>query len=170
MANLTGGNPVTGYFRASGRINQILFDSGTKQIFLLCENGELVTMPDCPRCIKITTAAACGLRHGRIEEGSIEILLADGGKITVPVRDAMQTRVSVGYARKMADAGGRIIDLHSVEPEALPELLEGIPKDVFLGFICEYGVRSDEAARYARRIGYTQAYSLGGRKPAFHVE
>lgn len=170
MVNLTGGNRLGGYVRASGRVNEILYDSATKQIFLLCDNAELVVLPDCPKCVKITKPSDCSLLHGRIEDGILYISTLKGEMLKVPVCEAMQIRVSLSYARQQVQKGGQIIDLRQTDPDGLPEILDGLPKDRFLGFICEYGIRSDEAAQAARQRGFEQAYSLGGSNILFHEE
>ena len=52
-ANMLAGSPLNGFVRASGKVNRIVYDGTSRQIFLLCANGELVTMPDCPRCVRV---------------------------------------------------------------------------------------------------------------------
>lgn len=72
-ANLMAGSALNGFVRASGKINQMLYDHQTRQIFLLCDNGELVTMPDCPKCVRVRKVTDCALVAGRVEgEGSVE--------------------------------------------------------------------------------------------------
>ncbi|MEE0199479.1 MAG: rhodanese-like domain-containing protein [Muricomes sp.] len=172
MVNLTGKDLLNGYVRVSGKVNEMLFDCRTKQIFLFCDNGELVTLPDCPKCIKIKRVAEEALIHGSIAQEVLCIQTASGSRVNVPLREAVQIRVSVSYAKQKVKEGGTIIDLRETELDDLPDILdEGrLRKDLFLGFLCEYGVQADEAARYARRHGFAKAYSLGGSNPLFHEE
>ncbi len=168
MVNLTGGTALSGYVRASGKVNEVLYDNVTKQVFLLCDNGELVTLPDCPKCVRIGRVSTKALIQGRIVDKKIILQTEEGETLKISLQEAMQIRISVSYAEERLKREGQLIDLRRVETEELPELLRTLPADTFLAFICNYGIRSDEAARYARKLGFTQAFSLGGAKTLFH--
>lgn len=184
--NLTGGNPVSGWVRASGRIQGILYDHVTDQLFLYCDNGQLVTLPDCPKCVRIRQVADQAIISGAVSQDHLALKLMDGTELKVGMGDVMQLRISYSYAKKRLSAGGVVVWLGQDMPEpeldkltgALPERLSmenlrnwlGLqPKDMFIAFWCDFGTQADEAAACARRMGYTKAFSLGGARPALHV-
>lgn len=173
--------PEGGYARAEGRINAILSDDAG-QIFLLCEDGILVTLPDCPKCVKLMRAADEPLLGGRIE-GSAVVICTASGEIRVPYGEAAQYRVSYGYAAQKLARGGVLIDMRiepagelpvspktlRAVPETVCETLEGLERDGFIAFVCDFGSRADTAAAYARAHGYRRAASLGGARPGMHT-
>lgn len=168
MIPLKYGNPCMGYQRIRGRVTEMLFDHGKEQIFLLCENGELVTVPDCPKCMKVRKIADQPLVHGEICGEYLQIILQDGSQMLVPMDEITQVRVALGYAKELEKKGGTIIDLTKADMDDLPEILKSYSQDSFIAFICQYGKRADAAASYARSQGFNRAFSIGGRHPAFH--
>lgn len=199
-ANLMAGSPLNGFVRATGKVNQILYESASRQVFLLCANGELVTMPDCPKCVRVRKVTDCALVAGEIKneaansrsEGTAagrQLILTNerGEKITLNQYEMTQVRASFSYIKEQLKAGGYVIDLRKqvgagplngirreqclhVELDDLEDWLESKPHDMLLAFVCEYGAQADEAAHYARRHGFVKAYSLGGAGELFHVE
>lgn len=162
--NLLCGSRLTGYKRASGKIVTILYDAKTKQLFMPCENGEMLTIPDCPKCAKINKVSDDEIMEAHFSEDNAEniILLTRTGKeIMVALNQVLQIRVSKAFAMEKVREGGALLDLRKIEEEEAYDWLCTQPKDKFIVFICEYGVRSDRAAIYARNRGYDQAYSLG---------
>ncbi|MDR1642154.1 MAG: rhodanese-like domain-containing protein [Clostridiales bacterium] len=170
---LPGGRSI----RASGRIIRILHDPSRDQLFLVCQNGELVTLPDCPKCVKIRQAVSGVVADAWIEGEDIVIRLDDGTEKKISIDDAAQLRVSLSYAsQKLLPDGGLIADLR---PEAsLPEMAGSVwvpfeslndwlaaqDKNAPLIFVCERGTRSDYAAKLAHKMGFGKAFSLGGMK------
>lgn len=71
-ANLMAGSALNGFVRVAGKINHMLYDGKTRQIFLLCDNGELVTMPDCPKCVRVRKVTDCALVSGYVDAGGKE--------------------------------------------------------------------------------------------------
>lgn len=55
---------------------------------------------------------------------------------------------------------GVLLDLRKIDEDEVEDWLSNQPKDKFIVFECEYGVRSDRAAIFVRNKGYNQAYSL----------
>lgn len=187
--SLTGGNPVSGWIRADGRINGILYQELTNQIFLYCDNGQLVTLPDCPKCVRIRQVSDQAVVSGKICGEHLELELADHTVLRVGMSDVMQLRVSYSYAKKCLKDGGSVVwlgrDLPDFERlteacleakcevlniDKLREWLEVQQKDMFMAFWCDFGTQADEAAACARRMGFDKAYSLGGARQALHVE
>lgn len=164
--NLLCGNLLTGYKRAAGKIVEILYDLKTKQLFMLCENGELLTMPDCPKCAKICNISEERIQGGHFSEDSSKIIIitADGKEIPVEKETISQIRVTSDFARKCIEEGGILVDLRKMSMEAAIDWLKTQSKEKCILFLCEYGVQSDQTARYARSIGYHQAYSMGGAR------
>lgn len=184
MLNLTSYSPMTLYPRATGKINRILSDETTEQLFLLCANGELVTLPECPKCVRIVRVTDKAITDGYIEDGALILTLEDGEQLRKPLREARQLRISLGYAKEQLSLGGYLVDLRTagnigsdkfidsilVSPDQLPDWLSEVSKQTFLAFFCDYGVNADACAQYARIHGFQNAYSVGGIRDFFHVE
>lgn len=164
--NLICGNKLVGYQRASGRIVDILYDEKTKQIFMPCDNGELLTIPDCPKCAMIQKITDEEVAGGYLGEDNKKIILrtATEKEVIVDLIDAVQIRISFDFAQDKLREGGILVDLRKIDIDDVGEWLTTQPTDRFIAFLCEYGVQADSAARYARRKGFHMAYSLGGER------
>ncbi len=115
---LIGKTPMDGMVQARGRVNAMLFEPVTAQIFLLCDNGELVTLPDCPKCVRIRKVADQAIVSGRIFGETLELTLLDGTILKVGISDIVQYRVSYSYARGyLASHGGTIVWLGQGQPD-----------------------------------------------------
>ena len=174
--NLISLRPMGESVRPEAPVIRILYDQEDNQTFLVCRNGQIVTLPDCPRCVKIQNAFS-----GTVEDAVLknrEICMTDpaGNVHCFPVRRALQYRVSETFACEQQAAGAILVDVRSrmeyernhldnavcVPNEELGQWLEQIPREQMLIFICHTGYISDDAARYARSLGYTKSFSLGG--------
>lgn len=171
-----------GNLHPTGKVLRILYDVGENQVFLICENGELVTLPDCPRCIKVKRVTTKDIADAWIDRDSKEIVMhcGDGTEYQIPLREAVQYRATLDYIKQQLVSGGYLVDVRgqdlydseSVENsvcvplEDLPDWLEELPRNTVLAFFCQKGIRSDKAADYARRKGFSHAYSLGGLRDA----
>jgi rhodanese-related sulfurtransferase len=177
-ANLIPASANSVIVRPTGKVLRILYNADENQVFLVCENGELVTLPDCPRCVKIRRVAEKKVADGWIDGDSKEIVMlsCDGTEYRLPLKEAVQYRASIEYIRRQLDSGGYLVDVRDrytsesepvgnsvrVPLEELPEWLEVLPINTVLAFFCTIGTRSDRAAEYARRKGFARAYSIGG--------
>ena len=167
--SLVARHPLLGDRRAEGRITRILWDEEKNQVFLLC-GRQLVTLPDCPRCLRITDLAGEG-EEARLEGREIVIRLRGGGGQRIPLDKVAQYRVSREYLAGLLKEGGLLVDLRgggerrhgvcSVPLEEVPDWLEGQERERPLVFFCRTGVNADRMARYARGQGFTRAYSMG---------
>lgn len=115
---LIGKTPMDGMVQARGRVNAMLFEPATEQIFLLCDSGELVTLPDCPKCVRIRKVADQAIVSGRIFGETLELSLLDGMVLKVGISDVVQYRISYSYARGyLASHGGTIVWLGQGQPD-----------------------------------------------------
>lgn len=143
-ANLLAGSPLNGFVRASGKVNRIVYDGTSRQIFLLCANGELVTMPDCPKCVRVRKVTDCALVDGQIQteingllpEQSISgqrlVLINERGeKIILNQYEMTQVRASLSYVREQLKKGGFLVDLRKKDG-AETDFLGGIRKEQVL--------------------------------------
>lgn len=167
--NLVCGSRLFGYRRASGRIVEILYDLRSKQLFMPCANGELLTIPDCPKCAKIQKVTEERIAGGAFSEDYRHMILMTetGHKLQIGLEEAVQIRVSPDYADQKIKEGGVLADLREMEEDDVGDWLKTQPKNRFIAFICHYGVQADRAARYAREKGYEKAYSLGRARLQF---
>ncbi len=183
--DLVESSMINGYKRAAGRINAILYDNRIKQFFLLCGNGEIVTLPDCPKCVRIKRVSEVGIKGGSIEGDRIILLLENGDKMHLPLQDTVQYRISFTYAKQLLSSGGYLVDLRhearrsvegvvegslSISMDGIYDWLSGVDKQANIVFFCSYGIHADEMVHYTRSHGYPNTYSLGGVHPFFHVE
>ena len=140
-ANLLAGSPLNGFVRASGKVNRIVYDGTSRQIFLLCANGELVTMPDCPKCVRVRKVTDCALVDGQIQteingllpeqstSGQRLVLINERGeKIILNQYEMTQVRASLSYVREQLKKGGFLVDLRKKEG-AETDFLGGIRKE-----------------------------------------
>lgn len=123
-ANLMAGNALNGFVRVSGKVNRILYDSPSRQVFLLCANGELVTMPDCPKCVRVRKVSDYALTDGEIQKDGEDfpagrraagkrLVLTDehGGTVVLSQYEMTQVRASLSYVKEQLKKGGYLIDL-----------------------------------------------------------
>jgi hypothetical protein len=70
--------------RVSGRIVSILYEERRALPYLICDNGEIVILPDCPKCLRIIRAdseAGLEVTGGRFENGELILRLRGGREI-----------------------------------------------------------------------------------------
>lgn len=147
------------------------------QAVVACNEGRLLTLPDCLQCNKLQT----------VGEGTLTDVAYHGGKLaavgegfTVVVTEAeavAQYKISAETARQYMEAGAVLIDVREAADYAarhiagsihipLAELATQLPERVPdfetpLIFYCAMGVRSQTAVEQALAMEYAYAYSLG---------
>jgi rhodanese-related sulfurtransferase len=182
--NLVSLQPMEEPIRLKGKVSRILFDDESEQLFLICANGQLATLPDCPKCVKIIRLRNSPAEDGWFDEDCIVVRFADGSTQRIPKYDAVQYRVSLGYACRCLRQGAVLVDLRTPDEysaghlrgsinipfELLGEDLRKIDPRKLVIFVCRIGIKADEAVSYARKNGYSRAYSLGGINILSHIE
>ena len=165
---------------AYGNILSILEDVKSGILFLTGENGYLVTLPDCPKCVRARKVSALPLTEGRLDDDMIVLRDISGHEIRRPVYSEAVYRCSFEFAAPHLKQGGIIVDLRaaeerrpvlprsvSVPEERREEFYSTCPKDTYIFFLCETGIRADEEAREARERGFINSYSLGSPDDIF---
>ncbi len=161
--------------REYGDILRILYDEKSRQIFLVTRKGCLVTLPDCPKCVRVRHISSANLVDGRIEDGVIVLTDEKGAQSKISLCIAVQYQCTYAFAKSMLKDGGVVIDLrsresHQTDPilpslsmdfDEIDDMLQTIPKYTPLFFFCRHGYQADQAALIARRGGFEKAYSLG---------
>ena len=158
--------------RVYGDIIRILFDPESAQLFLVTRNGYLVTLPDCPKCVRARHVSDAPLADGMLDGKKIVMITAGGEKILYSVYVAAEYRCAWSYAKAHVGKDGALIDLQSTPADKLPGavqisledtdlLLAHLPKETYVFFVCEHGRKADEAVRDARSMGFRNSYSLG---------
>lgn len=158
-----------------GNLKDILEDRKTNLLFLVSENGYLITLPDCPKCVRARKLSDERLLDGWIERDTIYVQDINGRVINCPLISVVQYRSSWDFAVKHLEKGGILLDLRKIEnrseaaipyainfsEEFLECFLKKYSKEQFLFFICERGYKADEAVRLSREQGFLRSYSLG---------
>ncbi|MDR3248061.1 MAG: rhodanese-like domain-containing protein [Treponema sp.] len=185
IRDLTMRHPILGHQRPSGEVLRILYAETVEQLFLVCRHGQLVTLPDCPHCVRILQVGEGEVVDGAIEGSLIIIHFADGTRQTVPIAYAAQYRVSMSFVKEKLDRGeATLVDLRSpaeyeqyrlphsinITMDRLHEWLAAREKHETLVFLCRLGIQADRAVEFAREQGFSRSYSLGGIHKAAHVE
>lgn len=181
--NLKVSSPFLELQEPQGKICKILYENVNDQLFLLTSAGEIVTLPDCPKCVKIFRATESEILDGSMEEDVLRLVLKNG-EMEVLIGNINQFRVSMEYAWKKVKETGILVDLRreeqvekegtlegsiSLNSDELEEFIKGKAKDDYLFFICSYGVQADQAVWYARSHGFTHAFSIGGYHTLLHA-
>ena len=119
QVSLLGGNPVSGWVQPRGRINAIVYDRPTNQLFLLSSSGEVVTLPDCPKCVRIRQVCDQPIITGELCGDKLCLHLEDSSLLRVSMADALQLRISYSYARKCLakPEGGAVVWLGHQPPD-----------------------------------------------------
>lgn len=156
-----------------GKVLAILDSPVDSTVFLVCENGFLVTLPGCPKCVK-QTRYAHRFTGAHLESGNVIVSCEDGECITVMVAALQQLRTSWSYALPALRDGALLYDLR-LEEDAVPPLPNAIYKSVQAAllavksqpqsqtvfFFCYSGAQADTVTQYARFLGHMNAFSLG---------
>lgn len=164
--------PVSAY----GDILCILLDSQSRQVFLVSENGFLITIPDCPECVGVRAISSQRITGACPEGEGFVIKKCDGETTAFRFSSFVQYRCSWAFARAHSGENGTMIDLRKevsdkgvhlpnavyCEPEKLEEFLEQYSKNHYLFFFCGRGIKSGDAVHMARTKGYIHSFTLGG--------
>lgn len=158
-----------------GDIVRILVDPESRLPLLVARNGFLVIIPDCPRCVSARRISDTEIVDAQFRSGTLWVTDISGAVSHVMLRASQQFRCDWAFARPMIAAGGLLFDLREktnahknplpgarvVPADVLNLLLGRIPRDIPLFFVCEYGIKAEEAVLAARNMGYDRAYTLG---------
>lgn len=157
--------------RRCGDVQAMLENPVDGSLLLVCQNGYVLTLPGCPKCVKETHWDQ-KFTGGQIVEENLVLSCANGKTVAIPLGAVQQLRAGWPYAEKV---GGVVIDLRDEDadpalpgavcerlPQAMLHLRQGRygQKPVF--FFCYTGTQADTAALTARKMGFSQIYSLGG--------
>jgi rhodanese-related sulfurtransferase len=163
--------------RAGGIVLSILYNAHMDQVVLICDSGQIVILPDCPKCVRIIRLKAAA-RYARECHNRIEITLENGEVQVFRFDQVSHYRASPSFLREIRDDRTVVVDLRAKEELAegasdnsihIPEdkvydWLQEQDHDLKIFFVCRWGIRADWMAQYARKQGFRYAYSLGGVK------
>lgn len=159
-----------------GEVVEFIFYKKSRQLFLVTSNGFLVTIPDCPKCVRSRRLMSQKIESVRLHEYQIELTDIFGRVRNYPLRAAMQYRCSYDFAKQYIGREGLMIDLRQkgegnlevipgalvlTEEEAM-DLVKHCGRKNYFFFLCEKGTRADALAEEASELGYEHVYSLGG--------
>lgn len=164
-----------------GDILKILFDSISAQIFLITRNGYLITLPDCPRCVRARRISDEPIETAEIRGKQIVVWDVSGAETRYALHLVAQYRCTWSFAKERLGKCGVVIDLRTDEQssgdafpnsirlpsEEIPEFLRCVPEKLNLFFVCDQGWNADDAARESRLGGHEKSYSLGGFQDVF---
>lgn len=148
-----------------------------EQMIVACNEGRLLTLPDCLQCNKLQTVGEGVFTDVSYHGGK---LAAVGENFTVTVTDAeavAQYKISAETAKRYMDEGAVLIDVRDKADYAarhiagslhipLAELAEQLPalvpdKETTVIFYCTLGMRSQTAVEQALELEYIRAFTLG---------
>lgn len=166
-----------------GDILRILEDPESDLIHLVVNNGQMITLSDCPKCTRIRQISRTELKDAFLQERRLHLVLADGREEDVSLEEE-RFRASYSFAKESCGKGGILVFLDEQAEKELPEIsarekLNIEDLDLFLRhkssrqpifFLCRSGMQADQAARSARRKGYRKSFSLGGCEEGLHVD
>ena len=173
---------VFGRDTARGRVLKIFGSTKLDQVFLLTDAGQLITLPNCPKCVRILRLGGKP-RDAETADSCVRITMEDGSVKCIAMGEAAQYQVSWSYAVKLREQGAELIDLRdrrrfeqwhlngsiNIPAEEFRDwILEKSTDKIYL-FICQNGTLSQEAARYARNQGFARSYTMGGFDNYSHV-
>ena len=170
------GNPPRG-----GAV-KLFFEPCMSQILLVCSGGDVVIIPECPKCIKILRLTDRTVVDADYSDHRMTLAYGDGQRETVSIVTADAIRVSLSYAKQ---TGGKLIDIRpekirlqegpipcsaAIDPEDLDDYLKTKPLDARLYFMCSFGTIADQAAWHAYYAGFQNARSVGGCHRGMHIK
>lgn len=183
--NMVMDSPEIGFVMPEGRILRILWDATHRQMHLVMSSGQLITLPDCAKCVRIRTIAKAGLLDGRMDGRNMIVTCTDNSELQVSLDELMQFRASWSWADNLIQQGAVVIDLRPdalIVPGDIPwQALRFSPSEAWhwlqqqdaetrVFVVCGQGLQSDELVKTARDSGYPYTWSLGGTNALYHVE
>lgn len=156
--------------RPKAPVIKILGEERENQLYLVCEDGEIVILPDCPKCIHIRKypisegerVTSADFICGRISDnkegqyGYIRLRLSSGAEIRIDPDELRQYRVAVSFAKMLISKGASVIDVRDEADYAWEESLglpgmQNIPLDDLSGYLDK--IRRDQILLFICRTG-----------------
>lgn len=164
--------------RDYGPIIRILQLEKNGDMCLVSQNGYLITVPDCAKCVRARKISDQKLTDACLEKGMIRVKDENENEICFYAEITAQYRCVMSFARPHINTDGIIVDLRresDAEKNPVPgacklsgdgrdqleKLIRLYPKNRYLFFLCSSGSSADTAAREARQNGIRRAYSMG---------
>ncbi len=148
-----------------------------RQAYVACNDGRLLTLPDCAECNQLQTIADANLTAAVCHSGRVAVVGEGFCAVVVDTEAVRQYRISPETAYQKQQQGAQIIDVRDAAEYAerhirgsmslpLGELSNTLPgrlsdRSATLIFYCTKGMRSQAAVEQAQALGYTDVYSLG---------
>ncbi len=142
------------------------------RLYAACDNGVLVTVTTCPKCNKLQRVCDFDIREAEITEEGMS-LSGDGKSALISMDDREANRISLAEAEALAARGAALIDVRSkAEYEAktimgavnIPleqiEEIKSYDRGATLNFFCSKGIKSAEAAKRAKAMGFENLYII----------
>jgi rhodanese-related sulfurtransferase len=172
---------------APGQVVALLKEEEQNQLYMVLSSGQVITVPDCPRCIRILQLRAEAVKEAFLEAGDLVLVTKNDEILRLPCVAARQYGASVAYLHKVfAAEGGWLMDFRDSDHplgarieeliRQLPAMencryehmefqnylsaLEKVPKNKAVAFVCESGSRAAEAAIQVRKRGWRRAYYI----------
>ena len=173
-----------GKLPAGGAV-RLFFEPCMNQILLVCTGGDVVILPECPKCVKILHLTDKTVTGADYKDHCMELTYESGEAESFSLAAADRIRVSMSYAKKACEEGGELIDIRpeevrlregpiyctaAIDPEDLDDYLKTKAHDTGLYFICSFGTIADQAAWHAYYDGFRNARSIGGFYEGLHIE
>lgn len=181
--NICAQHPISGTVPATGRIVQILYSERVLQVFLISDDGQLIVLPDCPKCVRIIEIKP-GAIDGFWENEKLIVVFQQEIRQSISIEAAAQFRASMSYMNQRLCYGGILVDVRTnslcesspipnsihVPLEELHDWLMTLNRTTELYFVCHIGTQADVAVKHARDNGFLRAYSVGGLNAISHID
>lgn len=163
-------------------VNHICTDEVSGQTFLLGNQGQVITLNGCPKCVKLSYFGRENIIDGAVSGEKLCLLYEDGTKREVNLHAASQQRLSLEAARRKWKQGAMLVwvgddsikqtervdcfvgipvqsnQMRVTSLAELPSLLRKTDSSQVLLFACESGVKAEAAAKSARAAGWRESY------------
>ena len=164
---------------------RLFFEPCMDQILLVCSGGDVVLIPECPKCVKILRLTDRPVIDAAYGDHRIAMTYVDGETESFLLATADWIRVSLSYAKNACAEGGELIDIRpqqrrllegpipctaAVDPEDLDDYLQNKDPETRLFFICSFGTVADQATWHAYYLGFRNARSVGGWHKGLHID
>lgn len=159
---------------ADYKINDVISVGG--QTYLACDDGVLITMPPCAKCVTLKKVCDFDIKAFDYASGEDVITLVGESESTeISIIEARQSNIQKEASYELVNGGAQLVDVRSADEFASGSIdgAVNVPVDDFADWIasqpgestiivfCGSGARAEKAVEIAEAQGFTNIYSAG---------